>query len=96
MAIDVADNSSITYTKNYSIMMPDLIVSALSTTTTAVAPGGSLSLSNTVKNQGSASAGSFGIAFHLSTDAVYGGTNDIAFTTTRSVSSLGGGASSGA
>ncbi|HBI22810.1 MAG TPA: hypothetical protein DDX84_01040, partial [Nitrospiraceae bacterium] len=54
----------------------DLVMTALSTTT-AVAPGKTLSLSNTVKNQGGESAGSFNIAFHLSTDAVYGGTNDI-------------------
>ena len=71
-------------------------MSALSTTATTVSRGGSFSLSNTAKNQGGSSAGSFTIAFHLSVDAVYGGTDDKAFSTTRSVSSLGVGASSSA
>lgn len=71
---------------------PDLIISALPTTT-AVAPGDTLSLSNTVTNQGGVKADSFTVAFHLSTNTTYGDSDDIAFTTTRSVSSLGVGVS---
>jgi YVTN family beta-propeller protein len=70
----------------------DLIMSAVSTTATTAAPGGNVTLSNTAKNQGSASAGSFVIAFHLSTNTTYGDGDDIAFTTTRTVTSLGAGA----
>jgi len=72
---------------------PDLIISAISTTTTAVAPAGSVTLSSSAKNVGTLSSPSFVIAFHLSSDSVYGG-SDIAFTTTRSVASLGVGATS--
>jgi subtilase family serine protease len=72
----------------------DLIMSAASTTTTAAAPGGSLTVSNSAKNQGVTAAGKFIIAFHLSTDAVYGGVNDIVLTATRTVTSLGQGATS--
>jgi cysteine-rich repeat protein len=73
---------------------PDLIMSALSTTATAVNRGGSLTVSNTVANQGGAAAGSFTITFHLSQDATYGGTDDIAFSRTRTVTSLKPGVSS--
>jgi FG-GAP-like repeat/CARDB/Divergent InlB B-repeat domain/FG-GAP repeat len=75
-------------------LVPDLIMTEVSTATTAVAPGKTFTLSNTVMNQGNASAGSFVIAFHLSTNTVYGDSDDISFTYTRSRSSLGIGASS--
>jgi subtilase family serine protease len=76
--------------------VPDLIMTATSTAATAVAPGSNFTLSNTVKNQGGAAAGSFAIAFHLSTNTTYGDGDDIAFTATRSVGSLSAGASSSA
>ncbi len=85
-------NANKSCTANFAANI-DLIISALSTATTAVAPGGTLSLSNTAKNQGTVSAGSFTIAFHLSSNTVYGDGDDIAFTAARSVSSLGAGAS---
>jgi len=72
----------------------DLVLSALSSTVTAIAPGENFTVSNTVKNQGSASAGSFAIGFHLSTNAVFGDGDDIAFSATRSVTSLNTGESS--
>ena len=92
----IENNNTLCSSTQVTVPKPDLIMTALSTTTTAIKPGSSLSLSNTVKNQGGTSTGSFAIAFHLSVDAVYGGTNDIAFSTTRSVSSLGVGTSSSA
>ncbi len=87
-------NKSCTANFTLNTSLPDLIISALSTTATAVAPGKTFVLSNTVKNQGTATAGSSIVAFHLSTNAVYGDGDDIAFTATRSVASLVAGASS--
>jgi subtilase family serine protease len=72
----------------------DLIISAATTTATAVAPGGKVTLSNSAKNQGVTSAGSFIVAFHLSTNTTYGDGDDITLTATRTVSSLGAGATS--
>jgi subtilase family serine protease len=69
-------------------------MTAMSTTTTLIAPSKGLSLSSTVKNQGLFPAGIFTIAFHLSTDTTYGNGDDIAFTTARSLTSLAAGASS--
>ncbi len=72
----------------------DLVVTALSTTTTALAPGSSLSASNSVRNQGSAAASASIVGFHLSTDPIWGGADDIAFTQTRSLTSLAAGSTS--
>jgi subtilase family serine protease/pimeloyl-ACP methyl ester carboxylesterase len=73
---------------------PDLIVYALSTTTTAITPGRTFSLSNTVKNQGTTPAVSSVAAFHLSTDSIYGNGDDIILSATQSVPSLAAGWSS--
>jgi hypothetical protein len=73
---------------------PDLIVSSLQTSTTAIAPGKNISLFNAVKNQGDASAGSSVAAFHLSTNTTYGDGDDIPFTFSRSVGPLAAGAKS--
>jgi len=81
-------NNSLCSTTTISVSIADLIMSAVSTTATGAAPGGSFTLSNTAKNQGGGAAGAFTIAFHLSTDQTYGGTDDIPFTTTRSVAGL--------
>jgi len=72
----------------------DLVVTALSTTTLALAPGSSLSASNSVKNQGSAAAAASIVGFHLSVDPIWGGADDIAFTQTRSLTSLSAGSTS--
>jgi subtilase family serine protease len=79
-----------------SVPPPDLIMSAVSTTASTVAVGASFTLSNTAKNQGGSSAGSFMIGYHLSADTTYGGGDDVAITETRSVSSLAIGATSAA
>lgn len=73
---------------------PDLVMTALSTTATAVGQGGTVSVSNTVKNQGSAPAAGFAIVFHLSVNSSYGDSDDIVSTTTRTLSSLSSNASS--
>ena len=87
-------NNSLCSTITVGPATADLIMSAVSTAATAVAPGASLTLSNSAKNQGSASAGSFVIAFHLSTNTAYGDGDDVAFAATRTVGSLAVGATS--
>ena len=87
-------NNSLCSTATVGLTNPDLIISAASTAASSVAPGKSFSLSNTAKNQGSLNAGQFIIAFHLSTNAVYGDGDDIALTATRTVTSLGAGKTS--
>jgi len=86
------NNNTLCSTATISVSTPDLIMSAVSTTATGAAPGGNFTLSNTAKNVGTGAAGSFTIAFHLSTNQTYGDGDDIPFTTTRAVSSLGIGA----
>jgi len=87
-------NNTLCSTATVSVSTPDLIVSAVSTTATAVAPGGSFNLSNSVKNVGSSAVGAFTVAFHLSTNTTYGDGDDIAFAATRAVTSLNPGATS--
>jgi subtilase family serine protease len=87
-------NNALCSTATISVSIADLIMSAVSTTATGAAPGGSFTLSNTAKNQGGGTAGAFTVAFHLSTDQTYGGADDIPFTTTRSVSGLNPGSTS--
>jgi subtilase family serine protease len=89
-------NNTLCSSWTVTVPPPDLIISALSTPTTAVAPGDTFSLSNTVMNQGGIQAGSFTMAFHLSTNTTYGDGDDVVITTTRSVSSLAAGASNAA
>jgi subtilase family serine protease len=87
-------NNSLCSTLTVGPAIADLVMSAVSTAATAAAPGGSVTLSNSAKNQGTGSAGSFVVAFHLSTDTTYGNGDDIAITTTRTVASLAVGATS--
>ena len=91
----LGDEQTIMVTVN-DVPAPDLLLTALSTTTTAIAPGNPMSAANTVKNQGTAAAGAFVNAFHLSLDTVYGNADDIVFATARSIASLAAGASSAA
>jgi subtilase family serine protease len=73
---------------------PNLLLTALTTTASAVRPGTSFNVSTTANNNGNATAGTSTIAFHLSADAVYGGPDDVVLTGTRSVTSLAPGATS--
>jgi subtilase family serine protease len=87
-------NNTLCSTGTVTVPTADLIMSVVSMTATAVSPGNNISLSNTAKNQGLFPAGSFTIAYHLSTNAIYGDLDDITITQTRSVASLAVGASS--
>ncbi len=51
------------------VLQPDLIVQSSSRTPSTVAPGGPVSLADTVKNQGTASSGSCSATWYISTDA---------------------------
>ena len=79
-----------------TVPLPDLVMTALSTTATSVAKGGSFSLSNATKNQGGSSAGSFAIGFVLSSNTTIGDSDDIALSSQRSVTSRGVGGTSSA
>jgi len=81
-------NNTLCSSTQVTVPPPDLIVSALSTTATTGTAGGSISISNSVKNQGGSKAGSSIVAFHLSTNTTYGDGDDIVSTTTRTISSL--------
>jgi len=66
----------------------DLVVSGLSTTTTALLPGQTLYAATTVMNQGNLDAGFFRVAYSLSTDSVYGNSDDIPLSAVLLVGSL--------
>ena len=88
-------NADKSCTANFTLTtaQPDLIVSALSTFATAILPGRIWVVSTTVKNQGGGPDGSSIIAFHLSKDATYGGSDDIVVPMIRRVGALIPGAS---
>jgi hypothetical protein len=89
-------NNTLCSSIQVTVPLPDLIVSALSTTTTTANAGGVASVTNTILNMGGSKAGTFVVAFHLSTNAVFGDGDDIVSTTTRTIGSLGIGATSSA
>jgi len=86
-------DKSCTATFNAAANQPDLIMSAVTPNASTANQGGTLSVTNTASNQGTAS-GLFRIAFHLSTNTTYGDGDDVLITTIRTVTSLGEGASS--
>jgi len=95
VTVRVTDNGSpsLSATTSFTVTvntgnMPDLIMSALSTTATNVRPGTTMSTSSTVRNSGTATAPSSVVRFSLSLDQNYGGADDVALTPTRSVSNL--------
>lgn len=90
--------STETHTTTVALVIPppDLTMTEVSPLSTTVAQGDSLNVSSTVGNQGGSNAGSFVVAFHLSLDTVYGGTDDVALVPSRSVGSLAVSASSNA
>ena len=53
------------------IVGPDLLVTAAAATPTSVAPGSSVSVTNTIKNQGAALAGAFDVGIYLSTNSTF-------------------------
>lgn len=91
--VDESDESNNALCSPGTITLPkaDLVMTAVSTTTTAVLPGQPLSVTNSVKNQGGFKAGTFRIGFYLSLNSD-GSTQDKAITNYRAVSSLAAGA----
>jgi subtilase family serine protease len=85
-------NNTLCSSIQVTVPPPDLIISALSTTATTATKGHSFSISFTIKNQGGSKAGGFMTGFHLSTDADYGGGDDVPVNQTLSLPSLGVGA----
>jgi hypothetical protein len=73
---------------------PDLVVSAVSTTATSVAPGGRFVIAHSALNQGNATAAGSRTRFYLSTDTARGGA-DVLLVGTGSVTTLLAGASGG-
>jgi hypothetical protein len=71
----------------------DLVMTAVTPNAPTVNAGATLSVTDTVSNQGLTPSGAFRIAYHLSTDAVYGNADDVATSTVRVVTSLAAGAS---
>ena len=71
-----------------TVPLPDLLVTALSTTGTSAKAGGTIPVSLSVKNQGGVTAGTSIVAFHLSTNATYGDSDDKASITTWTIGSL--------
>jgi len=75
--------------------LPDLIMSKVSFGIRNIKrnAGTNVMVADTVKNVGSAKATRFVVAYHLSTDMIYGGADDIASASKRTVNSLNPGAS---
>ena len=69
------------------IVGPDLVVTAAAPTPATTAPGLTVSVSNTVKNQGGQAAGAFDVGVYLSTDNTYQAGVDL-FLGSRRVSGL--------
>ena len=85
-------NNTLCGASTVRVPLPDLIISALSMPATTAGAGAALLVSNSILNQGGSKAGAFVVVFHLSTNGVYGDGDDIVLTTTRTVGSLGIGA----
>jgi CARDB len=66
----------------------DLIMTNVTPNASTVNQGGTLLVTDTVVNQGPVSSGSFRIAYHLSTDTIYGNGDDVTIRTIRIVTRL--------
>jgi subtilase family serine protease/photosystem II stability/assembly factor-like uncharacterized protein len=79
------------------VIGPDLVVTAATATPTLVPAGGTVTVANTVKNQGGApTETSFDVAFFLSSDAVFDRATDVPLRPGRTVLALVPGAVSSA
>jgi YD repeat-containing protein len=68
---------------------PDLVLTALAPAAATVNQGATLSVTDTLANQGGLDTGaSIRISYHLSTDKIYGNADDVVITTYRTVSGL--------
>jgi len=63
----------------------DLIVTGVGTAATTVQAGQTVSVSNSIKNQGGTQTGPFTVAFYLSTNGTVGDGDDTVSTTSRTV-----------
>jgi alpha-tubulin suppressor-like RCC1 family protein len=88
ITLDAAKSVTATF-----VTRPDLVVTAVTNPPGTARPGGSFSVTATVKNQGLASAGSSTVRYYLSLDGVQD-TGDKLLSGSRSVASLATGASS--
>src|SRR5262245_54558398 len=80
-------------TTTLQIVLPDLVVTAVSNPPATVARARNFKITDTTKNQGSVTAAASTTRYYLSTDQVRGGA-DVLLSGTRSVSSLKAGQSS--
>ncbi|MDD1720899.1 MAG: SBBP repeat-containing protein, partial [Euryarchaeota archaeon] len=74
--------------QNAWVLLPDLIETNVSNPPATATAGDSFSVTDTVKNQGSASAGGSITSYYLSFDAIKGSSGDILLAGSRSVPSL--------
>ena len=81
--------------KTISISVPDLAATSIRTGSISYKRGSTITIKNTVKNQGSATSGGFYVKFYLSTNSKYTTSSDI-YLGKRYVSSLGVGSSNSA
>src|SRR6185295_3865508 len=72
---------------------PDLIMSTATAAPAAIAPGGTVNVTNVVKNQGGPTALPFDVGSYLSTNNSFEAGNDILLTTRRVTTALAAGAS---
>ena len=87
------DNNTLCSSATVTLPQADLVMSNVSPTTTTVAPGGYVPVSNTVNNAGGYGAGTFKVGFYLSYNSD-GSSTDVILNTTRTLATLGGGSSS--
>jgi hypothetical protein len=78
-------NNALCTAATIQITRPDLVMTNVSPNAATVNAGATLSVTDTVANQGAVSSGNFRIAYHLSTDVIYGNSDDVAISTTRGV-----------
>jgi subtilase family serine protease len=86
------NNNTLCSTATFAVPAADLVVTVLSTTATTVKAGATAALTNAIKNQGGSKAGTFVVAFHLSTNTTYGDSDDYVSSKTRTIGALAIGA----
>jgi hypothetical protein len=87
-------NNCLASTSIVTVGAPDFVVSAVSTTSTTVAPGARLVVAHTVTNEGDATGAASRTRFYLSNDTVKG-TGDILLTGSLTIAALPPGVSGG-
>ena len=94
--VEEDDDTNNTGVSGPLVLGPDLVVTAAGVSPTAIAPGATVAVSNTVKNQGATPVGTTTlVGFFLSSDATLDG-GDLRLAVSRSVPPLAAGVSSAA